>query len=263
MSGLRLALGMFSVFPVGHLSVDSRSGARAVLWMPVVGLLVALVAVLPALLVWHGRGHGSALVAATVVVGAEALLTRGLHLDGLADLADGLGSRRPADGALAVMRQPHIGPFGVAAVVLTLLLQVASLAAVLDSHPLPLGIIAIAAVAMIGRLAVVWAAGRGVRPARLDGFGALVAGSVGQVGRVLSTAWVLGAIIGAALLVGASAADLGWLAGAVLAGLLAAWVVRRHAVHRLGGVTGDVFGAVVEVAATVAMLVLAAEGAWQ
>jgi len=263
MTGLRLALGMFTVFPVRHLQADPRSAARAVLWLPVVGGLVALVAVLPALLVWHGSGHGSTLVAATVVISVEALLTRGLHLDGLADLADGLGSGQPAEGALAVMRQPDIGPFGVAAVLLSLVLQVTSLAAVLSSHNLPLGLIAIAAVAMTGRLAVVWSAGLGIRPARPDGFGALVAGSIGAVGRIVSTGWVLVAVIGAAVLTGAPAVDIAWLAGAVLGGLLAASILRRHAVRRLGGTTGDVFGAVVEIAATVALLVLAAESAWR
>ena len=61
-----------------------------------------------------------------LVVVALALLSRGLHLDGLADLADGLGSRRPAAGAHEVMARSDIGPFGVAAVVLALLLQVAA-----------------------------------------------------------------------------------------------------------------------------------------
>lgn len=263
MNGFRLALGMFSVFPAGRPQIDARSGSRAVMWMPLVGALIAAVATLPALLVWHGNGHGSALLAAAVVVGVEGLLTRGLHLDGLADLADGLGSGRDGDGALAVMRQPDIGPFGVAALVLVVIVQVVSLATVLDSHPVPLGIAAIVAIATIGRLAVVWSAGQGLHAARPDGFGALVAGTVGLAGRVGSTVWIAAAAVGASALAGASAVDVRWLAGAMLGGLLAAWIVRRHAVSRLGGMTGDVFGAVVEISATVALLVLAAESAWR
>lgn len=263
MNGLRLAFGLFSVFPAGRPELNPRNAARAVLWMPVVGASVALVAVLPGLLVWHGEGNGSPVVAATVVVGAEALLTRGLHLDGLADLADGLGSGRPAEGALAVMRQPDIGPFGVAALLLLVLLQVVSLAAVLGSHSLPVGIVAIAAVAITGRLAVVWSAGRRVSPARPSGFGAVVAGTVGDAAQLLSTMCCLGAVLGAAALTGASAIDVGWFGGALVGGLLGAWVVRRHAVRRLGGITGDVFGAVVEIATTIAVLILAAESAWR
>jgi adenosylcobinamide-GDP ribazoletransferase len=263
MNGFRLALGMFSVFPAGRPELDARSGPRAMVWMPLVGVLIAVVATLPVLLVWHGGGHGSALVAAAVVVGVEGLLTRGLHLDGLADLADGLGSGRDADGALTVMRQPDIGPFGVAALLMVVVVQLVSLAAVLAGHPAPFGIVAIATVAATARLAVVWSAGQGLQAARPDGLGAQVAGTVGLVGRVGSTVWVTAAAVAASALAGASAADVSWLAGAGLGGLLAAWFVRRHAVRRLGGMTGDVFGAVLEISATVTLLVLAAEGAWR
>ena len=57
-----------------------------------------------------------------------AVATGGLHLDGLADTADGLGSRRPADQALEIMRRPDAGPLGVATLVLVLLVQVSALA---------------------------------------------------------------------------------------------------------------------------------------
>lgn len=262
MSGFRLALGMFSVFPAGRPRPDPGT-ARTVLWMPLVGLLIAGVAVLAALLVWHGRGHGSTLVAAVVVIGVQALLTRGLHLDGLADLADGLGSGRPADGALAVMRQPDIGPFGVAALVLVVLVQASSLAAVLDAGPAPLGVVLVVVAAVTARLAVVWTARRGVPPARPDGFGALVAGSVGPLALASSTVGVVAVAVLASVVTGASAAGVGWLLGALLAGLLGAVAVSAHAVRRLGGVTGDVFGAVVEIASTFVLLVLAAGTAWR
>ena len=74
------------------------------------------------------RAAGSpALVAAGVTVGAAALLTRGLHLDGLADTVDALGSYRTGDKALEIMKKPDIGPFGVTVVVVTLLIQAAAL----------------------------------------------------------------------------------------------------------------------------------------
>ena len=56
------------------------------------------------------------------------MLSRAIHLDGLADTADGLGSGRPPADALAIMRQSDVGPFGVATLVLTLLIQVSALA---------------------------------------------------------------------------------------------------------------------------------------
>ena len=66
-----------------------------------------------------------------LALAALALLTRGLHLDGLADTADGLGPLRGRERALQVMHQSDVGPFGVATLVLTLLLQIACLAALL------------------------------------------------------------------------------------------------------------------------------------
>jgi cobalamin synthase len=67
-------------------------------------------------------GRSLRVEAPVVVVAAGALLTRGLHLDGLADLADGLGSGRPAGDALSIMKRSDIGPFGVVGVVLALYL---------------------------------------------------------------------------------------------------------------------------------------------
>ena len=263
-SGLRLALSLFSVAPVGDTAPMSALRAiRAVCWLPVVGAVIGLVSALPALMVWRGGGHGSALLAAALVVTAQALLTRGLHLDGLADLADGLGSRRPAGEALAVMKRSDIGPFGVAAVVFGLLLQVCALSTVLDRDPRPAGVVVILAVAATSRLAVLWAAGTGVPAARPGGFGALVAGTAGPAVRVVGTAVVLAAAGGGLALAGAGTAEVGWLLGAQVTALLVAWLVRAHAVRRLGGVTGDVFGALVEIAATVLLVVAAAESAWR
>ncbi|MYV40156.1 adenosylcobinamide-GDP ribazoletransferase, partial [Streptomyces sp. SID1328] len=68
------------------------------------------------------------LLAAVASAAVPAALTRGLHLDGLADTADGLGSGKPAEQALAIMKRSDIGPFGVLTLVLTLLAQVAALA---------------------------------------------------------------------------------------------------------------------------------------
>ncbi|WP_240499381.1 adenosylcobinamide-GDP ribazoletransferase, partial [Streptomyces prasinus] len=72
-------------------------------------------------------GAGAPL-AAVATVAVPAVLTRGLHLDGLADVADGLGSGKPAGDALRIMKQSDIGPFGVLTLVLVLLAQVAALA---------------------------------------------------------------------------------------------------------------------------------------
>ena len=110
-----------------------------------------------------------------------------------------------------------------------------------------------------GRLALTWACRRGVAAARPDGLGALVAGSVGPAIPAVATLATLAAAV-AAVVVSATVVGepLGWtLPLAVVAGLGASFVVQRHAVRRLGGITGDVLGALAEVATTVTLVVAA------
>jgi len=252
---LRTALGLFTILPVKAAPEIGRDdAARAVLWLPVVGLLVAVPAA-GVLLAVQAGGHSGPrrLLAAALAVGVLALLTGGLHLDGLADTADGLGSRRPRDEALAIMRRSDIGPFGVAALLFTVLVQVTALATVAPGWP---DAAALAVAAVTGRTAVVLATGPGSPAARPDGFGALVAGATTTRARVTAAVMLL--------VVTAAAAGAAWGAYpalraviAVLAGLCAGELLRRLARRRLGGMTGDVFGALVEVSAAVMLLALA------
>jgi adenosylcobinamide-GDP ribazoletransferase len=94
---------------------------------PAVGALLG--AVLAAILLGATGAGAPALVAGAVTVAAGALFTRGLHLDGLADTIDALGSYRSGPAALEIMKKPDVGPFGVAALVLVLLIQAGALAA--------------------------------------------------------------------------------------------------------------------------------------
>ena len=251
---LRSALGLFTILPVGAAPEIGRDdAARAVLWLPVAGLLLSVPAA--GVLLGVQAGGGSAprrLLAAALAIGVLALLTGGLHLDGLADTADGLGSRRPRDEALAIMRRSDVGPFGVVALLFTVLVQVTALATVTAGWP---GVAALAVAAVTGRTAVVLATGPGSPAARPDGFGALVAGGTTALARIMTGALLLAAAA-------ATAAAWGWYPAAraviaVLAGLCAAGLLRRLAVRRLGGMTGDVFGALVEVSSAMVLLALA------
>ncbi len=251
--GLRTALSLFTVIPAGtDPELGEGDAAAALRWLPAVGLLVGGLGA--GVVLGVGAAGGSAarrLLGAALAVALLTLLTGGLHLDGLADTADGLGSRRPAAQALDIMRRSDIGPMGVAALVLLLLIQVAALAAV----PRPsLAAAALMLAAVTGRVAVVVATGSPA--ARPGGFGALVAGRTSAADRELTVALLGCAVAAAGLAAG------GWpLAGrglaAALAGLLAGGLVRLIAVRRLGGVTGDVFGAILEVS-TAAVLITCA-----
>jgi adenosylcobinamide-GDP ribazoletransferase len=252
---LRTALGLFTVLPVRAVPGIGRDhAARAVLWLPAAGALVAVPAA-GVLLAVEAGGHATPrlLLAAALAIGVVAVLTGGLHLDGLADTADGLGSRRPRDEALAIMRRSDVGPFGVVALLLVVVVQITALATVAPGWP---GAAALGLAVVTGRVAVVLATGPGSPAARPDGFGALVAGATTSRARIVA---------GAALL--AAVAVTGWSAwglpgalrgvGAALAGLLAAGLLRRVAVRHLGGLTGDVFGALIEVSTAAVLLTLA------
>lgn len=236
-------------------SPDRETAGEAMAWAPVVGLLLGVIAAAVLYVSGHLLHTGS-LVAAALSVGSLAVLTRALHLDGLADLADGLGSRKPAADALDIMRRSDIGPFGVVTLVLTLLLQVTGLT---QADAAGRGPAAVIVAAVTGRLALTWACRQGVPAARADGLGALVAGTLPPVFPALITAAVLAVTIGGIYLAAAVAAvPVEWiLPVAEAAGLLVALALARHAVRRLGGITGDVLGALVETATAACLVVTA------
>ena len=230
-SGLRLALTTFTVAPLRAPAVIDRTAAGwAMRLAPTVGALLGLVL---AGVLWLLRlTEAPPLLSGVILAGLATLLTRGLHLDGLADTVDALGSYRSREEALRIMRSPEVGPFGVVAIVLVLLVQ----ATTFGSLPLPAVVGAVAC----GRLAASLGCFQGVPPARPDGLGAMVAGSVGPLALVVNAAWI--AVIAGVL--------------PVLAVLAVAALLCRHAVRRLGGITGDVLGFLVEVGTAVALLVL-------
>ncbi|MGW0085878.1 adenosylcobinamide-GDP ribazoletransferase [Streptomyces sp. NPDC003393] len=249
--GLRFAFGTLTVLPVRVSRWDRGAARGGMLCAPVAGLVVGVAAAVAGLVtLFLGAGP---LLAAVATAAVPAVLTRGLHLDGLADTADGLGSGKPAEDALRIMKQSDIGPFGVITLVLVLLTQLAALArAYGDSWAH--GALAAVVAATAARLALTLAARRGVPAARPEGLGAAVAGVVPVPGALAAVLVVTGAAGAAGAGLGMRAALLA--AGAVIAALLVAELLLRHCTRRLGGVTGDVFGALAEAAATSALVLL-------
>ena len=253
MRGLRLSVGLLTVIPVGAIGeVDRRLARSAMLLAPLVGLFLGAIAaaVLIGVRALVPSTMGT-LLAAVLAIATLAYLTRALHLDGLADTADALGSGRRGDAALEIARRGDVGPFGVVTLVLALLLQVTALAVASDAG---WGALALVISVVTGRLAAVVACTRGIPPARPEGLGALVAGTVP---RVAALAWVLVAL-------GVAAAAGAWLTGiawapvvAVVAGIALGLGVVARSVGRLGGINGDVLGAAIEVSTTTVLVVLA------
>jgi adenosylcobinamide-GDP ribazoletransferase len=241
---------MFTIIPAGGPETIAPALARKITyWLPAVGAMLAVPAAGIVIGVETPGTVPRRLLAATLAIVALGLLTGGLHLDGLADTADGLGSRKPAGQALDVMQRSDTGPMGVSALVLIVLVQITALAAV---TPRWLSAAALITAVVTSRVAVLLASG--APPARSSGFGALIAGTTSRGTRWLACAALL-AVIGAA----------GWAAGgltltlrgvgAVACGLIVAAALRWFACRRLGGMTGDVYGAQIEISAAVVLLV--------
>ncbi|MBK3579929.1 adenosylcobinamide-GDP ribazoletransferase, partial [Streptomyces sp. MBT65] len=155
LDGLRFAFGTLTVLPVRVTRWDREAARAGMMAAPVVGMVVGSCAAgLGLLLLFLGADP---LLAAIATVAVPAVLTRGLHLDGLADTADGLGSGKPAEDALRIMKQSDIGPFGVLSLVFLLLTQVAVLTQLYDdSWARGAGAAIVSAIA--ARLALTWAA---------------------------------------------------------------------------------------------------------
>lgn len=245
----RFAVGTLTAIPV----TPPRSAAREITGpaMVLAPLAVVPLGLLVGLVLWGGRELELAPIGvAAAAVGALALGSRAFHLDGLADTADGLTASYDAERSLAVMKTGDAGPAGAGALVVVLGVQVGALVSLAS---LPHGPWLAALLVCVSRGAVVVTCMRGVPGARSDGLGATYVGSIHPAVTIAS--WtVLTALMSAGFVL----VDEPWWRGpvAAAAALVAIGLVARRAVRRLGGVTGDVFGACVEI--SLAVLLLAA-----
>lgn len=245
---LRLAFGTLTTWRVPPPRViDSRVAGRAMLLAPLVMLpLLAVIALaLWAVAVLIGYSAPPALLAALLVT-VHVLSTRALHLDGIADVADGLSASYDRARALEIMKRSDVGPSGVGAIVLALAVQITALAYLADE-----GALVAAGVALLAsRQTLAWGCHRSVPAATPSGLGATVARSVSTPTLTVSTialfavaagaSWLSGlpVTVGVAAVVGAVAANLALLA---------------RCRSRLGGITGDVLGAGIELGFTASL----------
>jgi adenosylcobinamide-GDP ribazoletransferase len=231
---LLLAIGFLTRLPIPSFASNTDDFAATIRWYPVVGLIVgALVA---------GAGWMGALidpwVGALAALACWVMVTGALHLDGLADVSDGIGAAHGnRDRLLAVMADPQVGSFGVVAIVLQLLAKLVLLHALSGDW---MALVLVPFAARIGPLA--WARWL---PALKPGLGASVARAV-RKRDILGWALVLaGACVGVPALIAAP----------VLMLAVGLWFRSR-----LGGVTGDAHGAGIEVVETGLLLAVVAIG---
>jgi adenosylcobinamide-GDP ribazoletransferase len=239
MRNLRIAFGLMTTLPI-RLPDDWSAGdsGRAAVWYPFVGLVIGALT----WLAWTGaRFLFSPLLAGILALLVWVVLTGGLHLDGLADCCDGLLASTSGERRLEIMKDPHVGAFGVIGLILVLLLKAAALASSASDSGF-----AILLAASLARWCILPA---GLFPlARPSGLGADFA--VGFRGAFIF--WAALIPLALAILLGTR----GVLSA--LAGVGAAALILWFAKSRIGGVTGDVFGMLVEIVETIVLLVFVA-----
>ncbi|BAI73044.1 cobalamin synthase [Azospirillum sp. B510] len=231
--------------PLAGPLADGAS-ARAMGWFPLVGALVGLAG--GAVFAAAAALHLPPLAGALLALAATVRLTGGLHEDGAADVADGFGGGRDVARKLEIMRDSRVGSYGVLALVFSVGIRAAALAAL----PVPAAVAALVAAGALSRCGLA-AMARVLAPARRDGLAA-------AQGKPAMTTVLLAPAFGIAI----AAAALGGLALPVLAfpslaaTLLAVAAVTALARTQIGGHTGDVFGAAQQVAEATVLLTLSA-----
>lgn len=235
MRTLRTAFGLMTTLPV-HLPDEWLAGdsGRAAVWYPLVGLVIGALA----WVVWTVTMLiFPPWVAAVITLIVWVMLTGGLHLDGLADCCDGLLASTSVERRLEIMKDPHIGTFGVVGLILVLFLKAAVLASLT-----PASSFSVLLAASLARFCIL-PVGL-MKQARPSGMGADFASGF----RRSYILWSAIIPLGIAVLLG--------IRGVVslLAGLGASILILLFVRSRIGGVTGDVFGMTVEVVEAVVLL---------
>jgi adenosylcobinamide-GDP ribazoletransferase len=232
---LTFAIRTLTRLPIGSGELEREE--RSLLYYPLVGALYGALYMALSFVPLPASIRGA------LVIALYAYLSRGFHLDGLSDFADGLGGGWTAERALAIMRDSHIGAFGTIALIVALLVQYSALLTLVD-FPLLLFYVPVA-----GRLMVVLAAS--FLPYAREG-----EGSASRLVRGAKRRHAIAPLVQVLLLTGVY-----WYVGsgleataALVFSLVAALVVMALAKRRLGGVTGDVLGAVEVVAECAAMV---------
>lgn len=258
MRGFLNAIGFLTIFPLPGRYGYQSNFSPALSYFPLTGLLLGIII---SLIFWISSLLLPALVAAALAVVAEALLTGGLHYDGLADVFDGIFSRvKKPEGIMAIMKKSDIGTFGVMSVVLVLLLKVSLIYYLYMHHSHNVfSFIAVLAFSFCwGRWSMVYVVAK-YPPASRQGLAARFYSPVNKTRFIIATSYALigyvvvvlaaqaggpglmSASISAVLLIGIKAII------AFLVSFLAAAAFSQFLSKKLGGINGDAAGAVSQV----------------
>lgn len=230
---------LLTIFPAP--AGDAPPGPKLLYWFSAVGLLMGIILVgLDGILLQ--AGFHSPVVPAAILTAAGLILTRGLHIDGLGDTFDALGSPGNSARRLEIMKDPRIGSFGTSAIVILLILKTSALSSISIQHRIPALLLSVSA----ARCMAV-AACRFFRYARVDGLGAAYIGHARWTHVLVAVMTVV-------------AAALFFKMSVVLffpVVIASAFIVLVIANRALNGITGDVLGAAIEISECAGLLVFA------
>jgi adenosylcobinamide-GDP ribazoletransferase len=229
------ALSFLTAVPLGRAEISEGDLRRGALLFPVVG---AAVGALVAAVAWGAEFVVPPFAASVLGVATGAAVTAGFHLDGLGDVADGIGASLTGHEPAHAMRDPRLGTFGVAAVTLDLLLK-ASLISALVVVGFPWAAVAAGALSRAAPIVLAW---------RLPYAGGGTGGWTDDIG--VGTTMVASALALAIAVPSAGLAAAGMAVAVAVVAVPIAWWSKR----RLGGVTGDGFGAAAELGETLALV---------
>ena len=250
-SAVHVAVSWLTVIPVPAptADMDRRTGGAVLAAVPVVGAVLGTCAA--ALAFGLSRTSLPAALTGVLLVVGLALITRGMHVDGLADTVDGLGCYGPPERVAEVMKSGSVGPFGAAAIVAASAVQAIGFATLSAQHRWYDIVFAVVA----ARVAAVLACRRSLSPAAPTGFGAMVAGTQ----RLSLIVWPVIMLTGAAILGSTSVRgfDVSHTLTAAMTFVVmcaAVWLLSRHCARRIGGITGDVLGASIELGLAIVLV---------
>lgn len=241
-SSFLAAVAFLTRIPVGRrYAFGQKEVARSARWFPLVGALLGAISVAA---LWLFAPIFPSFVTAILLSGIDALLTGALHLDGLADTADGFGGGSTREDVLRIMRDHAIGSYGAVALVLVIVLKIATVAALIDGHRAIAGLVL---APMLGRwsavvLSVTQPYARpqsDASPTRFVSRSELIIATVTAIPISIALDPFRGSVAFGLVAVG----TLAW-----------AWYCRQ----RIGGITGDTLGAGIEISECLVFLLITA-----
>jgi adenosylcobinamide-GDP ribazoletransferase len=247
MRQILVAISFLTRLPAGNIACTAIDVGRAARWFPLVGALLGAIYIAAWKLI---SPFLPPLVTAVLLVALDALLTGALHLDGLADTADGFGAGRTREDVLRIMRDHAIGSYGASAIVLAIALKIATLDALI-AHAIAAPALLLAPV--LGRWSAVFSLAMAgyARPPADDS-----AKSVGAPARFIGRTELIIATSTAAVVVLALRSWRSAIALLISAAAAAGWSMLCR--NRIGGVTGDTLGAGIVMVECLVLMVFAA-----